>query len=223
MNLSWSLPVITILGVIIVNIILPLVIKNDQLSKISFIITLLGLSLACLQVKSPPQAGIFVWHNLLQFTHWTTTIHFLSLGITVLMIVLMYEDKTMQHGGGLNMSYIFVLVSLLGIYLLPVSQHWLMVYVSITFISVASTMLIYNHTSHRHGMLVSQKYLLYSSTIASGLMLFGISYVYGYTGSLEIGQGLMASTHVVLGNVTVIQISFLFALIGAIFMAIELK
>jgi len=220
MNLGLSLPLIILIATLLLNIILPIVLKNNAIHKVSFIITIAGLILTLLQVKASSTPGIAIWNNLLHLTHWTTVMQLLSFSITFVIVVILYEDyKDNRTAGRLNMSFIFLLLLLIGVYILPTCQHWLMVYISITFISIACTMLIYHHTCDRQGMLASQKYLLYSSTIASGFMLFGISYIYGYSGSLEVHQGLMAFTQLG-GSSSIIQlISFLFVFMG-IFMLV---
>ena len=207
------LPLIILVATLLINIILPVVIKATHVGKISFLMTLLGLTATLLQTKPPTQAVMTIWPHLLQQTHWIAIIQLLSVAITLLIVVVMYAEHNL-HPARLNLSFIFMLVLLMGAYLLPACQHWLMVYTSVTFMSIATTMLMYIHTGHKRGILASQKYLLYSSTIASGFMLFGISYVYGYSGSLDIVQGLIASAKAVVGPAIVPQVSVLFALLG---------
>lgn len=207
------LPIIILLATLLTNILLPVVIKTTHVGKISFLITLTGLTATLLQTKPSAQGVVTIWSHLLQHTHWIGIIQLLSAAITLLIVVVMYAEHNL-HPARLNLSFIFMLVLLLGAYLLPACQHWLMVYISVTFMSIASTMLMYIHTGHKQGSLASQKYLLYSITIAGGFMLFGISYVYGYTGSLDIAQGVIASTNTGVGSTIVPQVSVLFALLG---------
>jgi NADH-quinone oxidoreductase subunit N len=187
-NLIWILPAICILGALFINIIIQLVAKTHQASRWSLVATLIGLGCACYTTLQrsqslTAQAEISLWNDLLHITNWTTHIHLLSIGITLLMVLIIYPDNN-QHNTGI--SLIMLLALLLGAYFLPLSNHWLMVYVSVTCISLASTVLIYNHGSQQASILASQKYLLYS-TLASAIMLFGLSYTYGITGTLKVG------------------------------------
>lgn len=187
-SLIWLLPAICILGTLVINIIIQLVAKTHQASRWSLGTTFLGLGCACyttLQISQrlPTQADLNLWNDLLHITNWTTHIHLLGIGITLLMVWIIYADNN-QHNTGIPL--IMLLALLLGAYFLSLSNHWLMVYVSATYISLASTVLIYNHGSQQASILASQKYLLYS-TIASALMLFGMSYIYGITGTLKVG------------------------------------
>ncbi len=218
-NLLWILPAICILGALVINIIIQLVAKTHQAPRWSLGSTLLGLGCACyttLQISQrlPAQADISLWNDLLHITNWTTHIHLLSIGIALLMVLIVYADSN-QHSTGI--SLIMVLALLLGAYFLPLSNHWLMVYVSAACISLASTVLIYNHGRKQTSILASQKYMLYS-TIASALMLFGLSYTYGITGNLKVGVFPIDATHTSwLSNIG--PIGFLLAL-GGLFMVI---
>lgn len=209
------LPIILLLVTLLTNIIIPVVLPHRHVQTVSFLVTLVGLGLTSWQTKPPAEPCVAIWHNLLQHTHWTTIIQLLSIGITLVMGAVMYQEDKLYPAKE-NLSFIFVLVLLLGAYLLPISQHWLMVYTSVTFITIASTVLIYSYTNHQQGILRSQQYLLYSSAIASGFMLFGISYVYGYTGSLDVSQGLITATHAAGWGRQIAQIGFLLALGGVL-------
>lgn len=220
-SLSWILPAICIVGTLVINITIELSVTTHQAARWSLGSTLLGLGCAgytTLQISQrlPVQADFSLWNDLLHFTNWTTHIHLLSIGITFLMALIIYADNN-QHNRGTPLTLTMFLALLLGAYLLPLSNHWLMVYVSTTCISLASTVLIYNHGNQQASILASQKYLLYS-TIASVLMLFGMSYIYGMTGTLKISSFPTNATYAPWLS-TMGPIGFLLAL-GGLFMVI---
>jgi NADH-quinone oxidoreductase subunit N len=160
------------------------------------------------------QADLSLWNDLLHVTNWTTYIHLLSISITIVIVLIIYADSN-QHNTGI--SLIMLLALLLGVYLLPLSNHWLMVYLSVIWISLASTVLIYHHGSQQASILASQRYLLYSA-IASALMLFGMSYIYGLIGTLKIGLFPIDATYT--SGLTILGfIGFLLAL-GGLWMVI---
>lgn len=188
-SLPWALPGIGLIGTLLMNIIIQIVAKPHQAASWSLGATLLGLGYTyyttlAISRQLPSNEDISLWNNLLHLNNWTTHIHLLSIGITFLMILILNADNNNQPHTG--MSLLMLLALLLGAYLLALSHHWLMVYVSATCISLASTMLIYNHGSQQTSIVASQKYIVYS-TIAGALTLFGISYIYGMAGTLQVG------------------------------------
>jgi len=64
--------------------------------------------------------------------------------------------------------------------------HWLTIYLSMTLISLASSLLIGSHTI-AHNAEASLKYLLYSMT-ATAVMLWGMAHFYGFTGTLALNH-----------------------------------
>ena len=76
------------------------------------------------------------------------------------------------------------------------SLNLLMIYLAIEMVSIPSYMLAgFNHNDKRSNE-ASMKYVLYGS-FASGLMLFGMSWIYGQAGSLylnDIGEYMMSAT-----------------------------
>jgi NADH-quinone oxidoreductase subunit N len=87
---------------------------------------------------------------------------------------------------------VLILGILLGSCLLVMAFHWLTIYLSLTLISLASALLIGSHTM-AHNAEASLKYLLYSMT-TTAVMLWGMAYFYGFTGTLALSHpnlGLM--------------------------------
>jgi len=82
--------------------------------------------------------------------------------------------------------YPILLTTTLGMMLLAMSTNWLMFYLSIETLSLGSYVLAGYRKQDAESAESSMKYFVYGGA-ASGVMLFGISYVYGITGTLDIG------------------------------------
>jgi NADH-quinone oxidoreductase subunit N len=84
-------------------------------------------------------------------------------------------------------EYLVLILSVtLGLLLLCAAQNLLMIYLAVELVSIPSYVLAGYRRSSRHSSEAALKYFVYGG-VASGLMLYGFSLVYGLTGSLELG------------------------------------
>jgi len=82
--------------------------------------------------------------------------------------------------------YAIVLAATLGMLFMASANNLLMAYLALEFVSLASYVLAgYSRHSRRAGE-ASLKYLIYGR-VASGAMIYGMSWIYGLAGSLEFG------------------------------------
>ena len=104
--------------------------------------------------------------------------------------------------------FVLVLGLALGGLLLTMSTHLLMVYLSVELLSLSSYPLV---ALRRQGAEGGLKYLLYGAT-ASALMLYGMSLLYGLTGTLyftdpAFGRGLFQADGLVMLTATMLTLS----------------
>ncbi len=89
--------------------------------------------------------------------------------------------------------YTVLLGIVIGSMFMAMSSHLLSIYLSIETVSICSYVLTFFHFD-RKGTEASMKYILFGG-VASGLMLYGISLLYGFTGTLDINSpGFLQST-----------------------------
>jgi len=91
--------------------------------------------------------------------------------------------------------YALLLTISVGINLMAASRNLLMVYVSLEMVSLASYALTAYLRRNRQSSEAGLKYILFGA-VASGTMIFGLSWIYGLTGSLSfegVRQGLMVA------------------------------
>lgn len=81
--------------------------------------------------------------------------------------------------------YLLLLAMTLGMCLLASATHALMIVLSLEFVSITSYVLTAFCTRNKRSAEAALKYVLYGA-VASAVMLFGFSYVYGLTGRLDI-------------------------------------
>jgi len=106
----------------------------------------------------------------------------LFLFTVLIVIILTYYDKDVERADWPEYFSLLLIVTL-GMFLMSSSVNLLMVYLAIELVSIPSYILAgFNHND-KFSNEASLKYVLYGS-FASGLMLFGMSWIYGQTGSL---------------------------------------
>jgi NADH-quinone oxidoreductase subunit N len=104
----------------------------------------------------------------------------------VLFSMTSVEIRDYRHGE----YYTLMLASVAGGALLVSSNNLLMLVLALETLSLCSYVLVGYLKHNRLSAEASLKYILYGS-VASGVMLFGISYLYGMAGTLEINRILL--------------------------------
>lgn len=104
----------------------------------------------------------------------------------VLVIVMTRElEKTLDRGYA--EFYLLILTATMGMFFTASSANFLMLFVSLELIAITFYILTaYLHTN-RYSLESGMKYLVLGS-LASGLLLYGIAFIYGSTGSVQFRQ-----------------------------------
>lgn len=117
-----------------------------------------------------------------------------------------------RHGHNNGDVYTILIAATIGIFLLTMSTHWLVIFIGIETVSIASYILVGYFSVGKQQSEAAMKYALFGSVCAA-VMLYGLSLVYGLTGNLDFSstqhlQGLMAAPD------TIISIAMLFIFVG---------
>ena len=104
-----------------------------------------------------------------------------------------------------------LLVVLLGMFLMTSSINLVMIYLSLELVSIPSYILAGIMKNDKKSNEASLKYVIFGS-FASGIMLFGFSWLYGISGSTNIYD--VYNSIIVLENSSVALLSLLFILVG---------
>ncbi|KAA5547417.1 NADH-quinone oxidoreductase subunit N [Adhaeribacter rhizoryzae] len=103
----------------------------------------------------------------------------------ILTIVLSVLSKQLQlKFSGRGEYYAYILVLLAGLNLMAKSVNLLMLFVALELVSIGSYLLTTAIKRQQDAMESGLKYILYG-TLASGVMLYGMSFLYGFGGSLS--------------------------------------
>jgi NADH-quinone oxidoreductase subunit N len=111
---------------------------------------------------------------------------FLILGCSIIIIVFSLGSNEL-HTPGRNLGeyYSLILGMTFGMFLMTGASNLLMMYLSLEIVSISSYILAGYTKEINRASEASLKYVLYGA-VSSGLMLYGISILYGLTGSLDI-------------------------------------
>ncbi|MCB9231716.1 MAG: NADH-quinone oxidoreductase subunit N [Bacteroidia bacterium] len=117
---------------------------------------------------------------------WYFRLLFVLTGI--LTIGTSYFSETLRKvTGGKGEYYLVVMGMLLGMYLMSMARNLLMMYLALELVSISSYILTAYTRSSRKSAEASLKYFIYGA-FSSGFMIYGISWLYGITGTLDPGS-----------------------------------
>jgi NADH-quinone oxidoreductase subunit N len=109
----------------------------------------------------------------------------------ILLLYFTWDKKLQSHKKGLSDLYSIVIGSVLGLHLMTMAINLLSIYLAIEMVSIASYLLASYRTENAKSTEAGLKYVLFGAA-ASAVMLYGISLIYAYTGSLELFSKEMA-------------------------------
>ncbi|HET8827869.1 MAG TPA: NADH-quinone oxidoreductase subunit N [Pelobium sp.] len=110
----------------------------------------------------------------------------LIVAVSIFSLLFFYQDDRLnKHPKGINDLISIFLAGILGMFLLVSSANLLMLYLSIETISLASYLMVSYNAYQKHQAEASMKYVLFGA-VASAIMLYGISLIYGFTGTINL-------------------------------------
>lgn len=178
MNLIRVLPEFIMLGTALFLLILELFLKKG--SRKSFgVIGILGSLAAGLsligQTSGNALSGLFIQDQVAVFFKWL----FVVITMLILYIVMIYEDKIKNWKGEF---YSLVIFAIAGMMFLASSADFISFYVSLEFVAVCLYVLAAFTTDNPVTVEAGIKYLV-TGALASGFLVYGISFIYGATGA----------------------------------------
>ena len=208
-SLRYFYPELLLVGTILILVLLDLMV-GDKKGLPMFAVAGVLLSLwATLQLNGTP--GGWLFHRMIILDNFSLFFKVISL-LAVLLVIWMsvgsHEVRQVHQGE----YYTVLLTSALGMFFMASSSNLLMAYMSLELVSITSYILTGMLPHNRRSSEAALKYLIYGG-VASGCMIYGMSWIFGLTGSLDyaqINQVLLGST----GNQLALFIALVFILAG---------
>jgi NADH-quinone oxidoreductase subunit N len=145
------------------------------------------LSAVFLSIQFPKiSESQLLFNGMFSLTKAGSQFKLLVLFASVLALIFFYQDERLKnHPKGINDFISIFLAAVLGMFLLISSANLLMLYLSIEMISLASYLMVSYSAYENKQAEAGMKYVLFGA-VASAMMLYGISLIYGFTGSINL-------------------------------------
>jgi NADH-quinone oxidoreductase subunit N len=220
---SWFLPELGLTAGIMLMFLLDLAWKKHP-RRVLFLTlgALLVLTVAGIFLAMQPSAPRALFNGMIASDPFATFFKWLFLaaaGLTVLIAARSTEFGRNQIG----VFYPLLLSIVLGMFLMASTENLLMMYLAVELVSLVSYALAGYRQGDRKAAEAALKYVIYGG-VASGIMLFGMSYIYGLTGTtslLGLGKaldgaalGAMDSSQTALRAALVVAVIFVLSGIG---------
>lgn len=154
---------------------------------VTSMIALAGVAVSALLVGNQSVMGASsIFSNMFAIDPFSTFFKYIILGTSALVIVFSTQSKELNDGKRKLGEYYALLIAMtLGMMLMTGSSNLLMMYISLELTSLSSYILAGYMKENEGSSEASLKYVIYGA-FSSGMMLYGISILYGLTGSLDI-------------------------------------
>lgn len=171
----------------LVVIILDLFIKKPEKAVFAAaLISLMSSSGLVIQQLYTVDQKLILFNGMFFINHEAVLFKLLILLSAILSLIFFSQDnRLITHRKGINDFYTIFLGAVLGMLTLISSANMLMVFISIEMISLASYLMVSYTAEKPEQAEAGIKYVLFGA-ITSAIMLYGISFMYGFSGSLDL-------------------------------------
>jgi NADH-quinone oxidoreductase subunit N len=184
-SIRFFYPELILTSTLLVVIILGLVVRGAKRRALLTVVSLIGLILAFFYAFSMFHIrGFTLFSGMIALDPFAIFFKLLAIGVTGLVICFAYPTWEIDQRS--SAEYISLLiVALLGISLLASSINLLMIYLAFEMVSIPSYLLSGLKKRDVRSNEAALKYVIYGA-VSTGLMLYGLSLLYGMTGTLDI-------------------------------------
>ncbi len=191
-SLGYFVPELLLAVAVIGLILADLVVSRKDLLGMAALASVV-LALVAVVAMMPDRGDAFLFNRMIvhdQFAVFFKVVFSLAAFATIWMSLDSREVDRVSQGE----YYAMLVASTLGMYMMATATNLLMAYLALEFVSLTSYVLTGTLRHNRRSGEASLKYLIYGG-VASGTMIYGMSWIYGLTGSMDyagINAGLAA-------------------------------
>ncbi|MEJ6979172.1 NADH-quinone oxidoreductase subunit N [Pedobacter sp. P351] len=186
---SYLLPelvlVLTFILVILADLIFP-----GKKSSVAFYVCVAGILFSIITgfIQNLDISRIALFSNTMILDDVSISFKSIFSAVTILFaFFIRYNQSLQNHKKGVGDIYMLLPAILIGLNLMSMSSSLLMIYLSIEMVSIASYLLVGYASGTNKETEAAMKYVLFGS-ICSAVMLYGMSLLYAFTGSINIGD-----------------------------------
>jgi NADH-quinone oxidoreductase subunit N len=191
-SMSWFLPELGLTAGIMLMFLLDLAWKKHPRRVLFLTVgTLLVPGLGRVLLAMQPSAPRALFNGMIASDPFATFFKWLFLAAAALTVLI--AARSTEFGRNqIGVFYPLLLSIVLGMFLMASAVDLLMMYLAVELVSLVSYALAGYRQGDRKAAEAALKYVIYGG-VASGIMLFGMSYIYGLTGSTSLlGLGACA-------------------------------
>src|SRR5947207_6001849 len=203
-SLSFFYPEFILSATILLLIVVDLVARSPRGIAMIALIGCFGALIATLDLYSAQPGWLF--HRMMILDNFSLFFKVVALTATILCIWMSLSSNEIEqvHEGE---YYTLLLTCTLGMFFMASSSNLLTAYLSLELVSLTSYVLTGFLPHNRRSSEAALKYLIYGG-VASGTMIYGMSWIFGMTGSLD-----YAAIHQVLAQGQVNKVALYMALV----------
>jgi len=188
-SLSYILPEIVLTATVVVLFFVSFfTVKVERpLGNVFGNIAMVGIALsliATLGVMDKPPAELFL--GMITFDGLGVFFKFIFGVAAIVAIIMSQKSRDLKHSDPAS-YYILIVILTVGLNFLAMASNLLMLYLSLEMISITSYMLTGYVGNVRRSSEAALKYVIYGG-VATGVMVYGFSLLYGLTGTLQIAE-----------------------------------
>ncbi len=180
-SLSFFYPEMILSGTILLLIVVDLLVRSQRTLATIAVIGCVGSLLATFDLYSAQQGWLF--HRMIVLDNFSLFFKVFALVAAILTVWMSLGSNEIRqvHQGE---YYTLLLTCTLGIFFMASASNLLTAYLSLELVSLTSYVLTGFLPHNRRSSEAALKYLIYGG-VASGTMIYGMSWIYGMTGSLD--------------------------------------
>lgn len=186
-SIPWFLPEIALsIGFLLVIVLDLFVEKSKQTVFVTTLFTLVVSAVLLLNQYFVLNGKLLLFNGMFTVDKNIVVFKLIALFAAILSLFFFSQDERLKkHNKGIGDFYSIFIAAILSILVLISAANLLMVYISIEMISLASYLMVSYTIAKKSEAEAGLKYVLFG-VAASALMLYGISFIYGFSGSLDL-------------------------------------
>ena len=191
MNLIPLYPEIFLLSAICVILLIDMFLADDK-RNVTYVLSILSLVICgALTLINPSGDGSIYFSNKMfvsdPMSNLLKIFSYIAVGLTLIYGRQYASDRGMTNGKLGGEFYVLALFSLLGQMVMISGNNFLVIYLGLELMSLSLYALVALRRDHTISTEAAMKYFILGA-LASGFLLYGISMLYGATGSLDLAE-----------------------------------
>jgi len=180
-SLNFFYPELILSGTVLLIIVLDLMVRSKRNLALIALTGSAAALIATLDLYSAQPGWLF--HRMMVVDNFSLFFKVFALAAVILCILMSLGSNEIKHVYQ-GEYYALLLTCTLGMFFMASSSNLLMAYLSLELVSLTSYVLTGFLPHNRRSSEAALKYLIYGG-VASGTMIYGMSWIFGMTGSLD--------------------------------------